>query len=167
LLLDQFAHLSDPSEAKVQDYYVTQAMYDYRLEDNVDQVMANPADVAHRGRQPRCVVDTRQGGVFGSGPLTPEKAKANPDLKSLKERARLSTLDDCPGLDEANERLLTREAAEVQRDDHAVVPPLLARPGLLIFSPARKQPTCSCSVESSPTPPKAMSVRFAQSAGAQ
>ena len=52
VVLDQFAsaHLSDPGEAKFRTTTSPQATHDYSLEDYVDQAMANPADVAHRGR---------------------------------------------------------------------------------------------------------------------
>lgn len=80
--------------------------------------MANPADVALTAAGTLDVSTPGKGGRSVQG-LTPEKAKANPDLKSLKERARLPTpseLADWPGLDEANQRLLAAKRAKEQAE---------------------------------------------------
>jgi hypothetical protein len=69
-------------EAKVRDYYVTQATHDYSLEDYADQAMANLRATSRTAAGTRVRLPTP------------------------------SELDEWPGLDEANERLLAEKRAK-------------------------------------------------------
>jgi hypothetical protein len=86
----------------------------------VDQAMANPADVAHRGRHARCVVDTRQGGAFGWPYAGRREGQPGPEI--LEGSVRLPSPSEQDGstllslLSEVNEKLLAEKAAKDKGD---------------------------------------------------
>jgi hypothetical protein len=91
-------------EAKVLDYYVTQATDDYSLQDHVDQAATSPTAAGTRVRLP-----------------TPSEQEEMSDaliLEALEEllAEKQSELDDWPGLGEALEKMAAEEQEKRQAE---------------------------------------------------